>query len=44
MVTRRQFLQGATSLALLGGGPGLQAVFAATAERTVPAIKGGLQG
>ncbi|WP_447731493.1 GH92 family glycosyl hydrolase [Rhodanobacter soli] len=44
MVTRRQFLQGATSLALLGGGPGLQAVFAATAERAVPAIKGGLQG
>jgi predicted alpha-1,2-mannosidase len=40
MVTRRQFLQGATSLALLGSRFGLQTAFATAGDRAAPAVKG----
>ncbi len=40
MVTRRQFLQGATSLALLGSRFGLQTAFATAGDRATPAVKG----
>lgn len=40
MVTRRQFPQGATSLALLGSRFDLQTALAATGDRAAPAVKG----